>query len=152
MIPRHATIALRLWFWAAVLRGLKHSVPLDNLVGLMHRRPSGRRRSTELERRLEAYLEATGRFPSRPPANCLERSLGAYRLLCRANAAPEIVIGVRRAAGTVVEGHVWVTVDGRALAERAENLASYTPIARFDAAARRQPSGADALLAGIPLR
>jgi hypothetical protein len=145
-------IALRLWYWAAMLRVLKRIVPLETLVGFMHRRPSGRGRSQDFERQLEGYIGRTGRFPWRPPSNCLERSLGAYRALCRANADPELVIGVRRNAGRGVEGHVWVMVDGRALGERPEDLASYTAIARFDAAARRHPSGGSAVLSGIPLR
>ena len=153
MTRRETVVAARLWLWAAVIRPLKRTIPLDRLVRLVHRRPSGRDRSKRFELRLARYLSRTGRFPSRPPANCLERSLGAYRMLCRANASPELVIGVRRAAGRGVEGHVWVTVDGLPFAERFTELASFTPIARFDAQAQRHSSGTSgSLLAGIVLR
>ncbi len=99
-------------------------------------------------------MDRAGRLPFRPPSNCLERSLGAYRMLCGEGASPELVIGVRRAPGQPVDGHVWVTVAGRALAERTENLATYTAITRFDSKACRHPgdSAFSAALAGIPLR
>jgi hypothetical protein len=146
--PRETVVALRLWFWAAVIRPLKRTLPLETLVRLVHCRPSGHDRSKRFEVRLARYLSRTGRFPSRPPANCLERSLGVYRMLCRANALPELVIGVRHAAGRGVEGHVWVMVDGFPFAEPSADLASFTPIVRFDAKAQRHSSaGAPPLLA-----
>jgi hypothetical protein len=149
---RDISIALRLWLSAALLRPLKRLVPFETLVRLMHTRPGARHRSSAFERRLEHYMHRTGRFPFRPPSNCLERSLGAYRILCGANACPELVVGVRRVPGRGVEGHVWVTLDGRALAEHGSDLATYTAIARFDSSARRHTTGApDAPLAGIPL-
>ena len=86
-----------------------------------------RRRSPEFERRIEAYLDATGRFPRRAPGNCLERSLGAYRLLCAANASPTLVVGLRQSDTLGVEGHVWVVVDGRPLAERPGLVTTYHP-------------------------
>jgi len=140
-------IAIRMWTWAALLRVLKRIVPLESLVRLMHRRPASRGRSAAFRQRIEDYLSMTGRFPYRPPSNCLERSLGAYRLLCEAAAAPELVIGLRRSDAQGLLGHVWVTVQGRALAERDDALAVYTPIATFDAGARRHSHAA-----GDPLR
>jgi hypothetical protein len=144
------TIAVRLWGWAAVLRILKRVVPLETLVRVMHRRAGNAKRSEAFERRLELYLERRGRFPFRPPSNCLERSLGVYRMLCRLNAAPQLVIGFRHAADKRVEGHVWVVVDGRALAEPPGALSTYTSLVTFDADARRRAaSGSDAMLAQI---
>ena len=93
MTVHTAGIALRLWAWAALLRPLKHVVPLGTLVRLAHTRPTIRPRSAEFERRLETYLAAKGAFPQRAPANCLERSLGAYRMLCAANAGPTLCRG-----------------------------------------------------------
>lgn len=148
-----SSIAVRLWTWAAALRLLKRVVPLETLVRVMHRKPRGGARSPAFERRLEGYLERAERFPFRPPSNCLERSLGAYRLLCGANAAPELVIGFRTSPDRRVEGHVWVTVDGRPIAERSENVAAYTAIVTFDADARRRAASADEpLLAGMRFR
>ena len=121
----------RLWLWAAMLRGLKRVVPMATLVRLARVAP--RKHTTGLlQPRVEAYLARRGRFPFRPPANCLERSLGAYRLLCGSGAKPELVVGVKRSAERGVEGHVWVTVGGRALAETSDHLASFTPVVTFD--------------------
>lgn len=148
MTARTAGLAIRMWGWAALLRPLKRVVPLGTLVRLAHTRSRTRLRSLEFERRLEAYLEATASFPDRAPANCLERSLGAYRQLCAANAAPTLVVGLRRSDTLGVEGHVWVVVDGRALAER--DVTSYTPVLTFDSDARQHASGGSAAtLSGI---
>jgi hypothetical protein len=147
------SIAARLWAWAAVLRILKRTVPFEALVRLVHRRPGVLRSSPDFERQLETFMDRKGRFPFRPPANCLERSLGAYRMLCAAKASPELVVGIRRIEGRRVEGHVWVTAHGRSLAERDADLATYTAVARFDGDGHRHPktqSAAD--LARIPLR
>ena len=96
------------------------------------------RRAERFEARLRAYLESRRRFPFRAPANCLERSLGAYRLLCGAAAGPELVVGVRRSPARGVEGHVWVTARGRVLAENPEDLATFTTIVTFDAGGRQR--------------
>ena len=124
-------VTARLWLWAAILRPVKHLVPLGTLVRLVHRAP-GPRNATRAQQ-VENALKRTGRAPWRPPANCLERSLGAYRMLCAAGAAPQIVVGIRRGAGTRVDGHVWVVVDGHALAEDEAFIASYSRVLAFDA-------------------
>ena len=129
-------IALRLWGWAAMVRVLKQVVPLETLVRFMRRPPTGRPRSRAFERKLENYLDQTARFPFRPPANCFERSLAVYRILCSANTRPELVVGFRHSPERRLEGHVWVVVDGRALGESSESLATFTPIVSFDADAR----------------
>lgn len=98
-------------------------------------------------------MAMTGRFPFRPPSNCLERSLAAYRMLCAAAADPELVIGLRHADDRALHGHVWVTVGGQPVGERAADLAAYTPIVRFDANARRHASAASGkLLEGMSFR
>jgi hypothetical protein len=145
-------VTLRLWLYAAALRPLKRVVPFETLVRLMNRRPSARP-SSRLSSQLQRCMDRTGRFPFRPPSNCLERSLGAYRMLCGAGASPELFIGVRRVPGRVVQGHVWVTVAGRALAERSEDLSTYTTIAWFDAnGCRHAAETTGTLLAGISLQ
>ena len=142
-------IAARLWTWAAILRVLKHVVPLGTLVRLMHARPA-RSRSADLEHRLEGYMAASGTFPRRAPGNCLERSLAAYRLLCRASASPTLVVGFRHSASRTVEGHVWVVVDGRALAERPDSVATYRPAIAFGPDGCQRPAdGSPGLPAGI---
>jgi hypothetical protein len=109
-------------------------------VRLVHprRRPQ---RDASIARAVECYLASTAPFPRRAPGNCLERSLAAYRLLCAVDANPTLVIGLKHAADGRLRGHVWLTVDGRVLAERPDEVALYTPLVRFDSSARQHPSG-----------
>jgi hypothetical protein len=136
-------IGLRLWLWAGLVRLLKPVVPLGTLVrlaktGTLDISPSVDNSREELERRLATYLEQRGRFPRRPPSNCLERSLGAYRLLCGVAGEPQLVVGVRRSPERGVEGHVWVTARGKVLGERPEDLETFTTIVTFDADGRQR--------------
>jgi Transglutaminase-like superfamily len=144
-------LASRLWFWAAVVRPLKHILPLRTLVHLLHRSPRRLPDARRVHRELESFLRQTGRLPPRAPANCLERSLGAYRLLCRAGAAPAIVVGIRRGARTGVDGHVWVVVDGRPLAEDESFLAGFGRVLAFDADGRQLSGATEAMPEGLRL-
>lgn len=146
-----AIVIVRLWAWAAALRPLKHVVPLGRLVRWARARPS-KPRSLEFERALEAFLTGAGRFPRRAPGNCLERSLGAYRVLCERGASPEIAVGVRRGSPIGVEGHVWLNVDGRPFAEAPGALDGYVTLVRYDAQARARVEGGGAGdLSGVTL-
>jgi hypothetical protein len=141
-------LPLQLWTCAAVLRVLKHVIPFEALVRLVHT-PGRGDRSPRVERALERYLSASGRFPRRAPGNCLERSLGAYRLLCAAGARPDLVVGVRRsAAGAQVEGHVWITLDGRPFAERPEFLQTFAIVVTYDANGQQRRVATGDALAG----
>src|SRR5215207_6506916 len=131
-------IGMRLWTWAALIRASKNVVPLPRLVQLAHRRSRGSASAKDLERSLESYLSGKGRFPFRPPSNCLERSLGAYRLLCGVGANPSLVIGVNHSPSAGVMGHVWVTAGGKALAESETDLSTFTTIVTFDAEGRQR--------------
>jgi hypothetical protein len=133
---RFANAAATMWFWALVLRPLKRFVPLDTLVRMM-RLPARLPRSRLLEAQVERYMERTARFPFRAPANCLERTLAAYRLLSHRSAEPELIVGFRQ-MDSGVEGHVWVTVEGRPIAESSTNLAGYATVTVFDAHGQRR--------------
>jgi transglutaminase superfamily protein len=150
--PQTAGIAIRVWAWAATLRVLKRIVPLESLVRMMHRAPGSAPRSAAFERRLAEYLLREGRFPFRPPSNCLERSLASYRLLGRAGAQPELVVGFRPSPIKHIEGHVWVIVDGRPFAERDVAVGTYTAAVTFDSSACRRPDAGASLPAGIQFR
>jgi len=140
--------ALQLWAWAASLRILKHLVPFETLVHFVHTNPR-RERSTEFEQRLEAYMVSNRRFPRRAPGNCLERSLGAYRLLCAAGSRPDVVVGVRRRTeGARVEGHVWLTIEGRPIAERSDFLETFSIVVTYDAQGQQRPVASAEALAG----
>lgn len=136
-----AGIALRLWTWAALLRLLKHAVPLTTLVRMMQAPP--RRPDPGLIEAMERYLQTTGHFPRRPPGNCLERSLGVYRLLCEAGASPELLVGMRRLPSRSIEGHVWVRVAGSPIGETDVSLSEFQLTASFDAHGVRRELGAE---------
>lgn len=144
-------ILARLWTWALVLRLLKHVVPLPRLVRLAQADLSREVPSGTFERRLEGYLERRQRFPFRAPGNCLERSLGAYRLLCAQGSDPQLRVGIavnahlpagQRPTGQLpdshlpMRGHVWVEVDGRPFGERPGDLDGLTPVVTFGADGR----------------
>lgn len=129
-------VAAQFWAWAALLRLLKHLLPLRVLVRLVRMRflPS---RTEERVSTILGYMAATGRFPGRAPANCLERSLVAYRLLRAAGARPELHVGVRRLpdSGTL-DGHVWLVLDGVVAAESHDFIRQFIPVLRIDAEGR----------------
>jgi hypothetical protein len=140
-------LVARLWLWAVILRPLKHAVPLGALVRLMRRRAASGPAHVELVGRLDRIFRSTARFPRRAPSNCIERALGAYRLLCRAGVRPELVVGVRRSANGTVDGHTWVVVDGRAVGEDDARVAAFTRLMAFDAGGHRT-AGPDRLPRG----
>lgn len=129
-------VAAQFWAWAALLRLLKYLLPLRVLVRLVRMRflPS---RTEEKVSTILGYMAATGRFPGRAPANCLERSLVAYRLLRAAGARPELHVGVRRLpdSGTL-DGHVWLVLDGVVAAESHDFIRQFIPVLRIDAEGR----------------
>jgi hypothetical protein len=154
-------ILVRLWSWALVLRLLKHAVPLPRLVRLAQAETSREVRSRAFERQLEGYLERRQRFPLRAPGNCLERSLGAYRLLCAQGSDPQLRVGIAvndqlhnaqlpksqlpkgqlPNAQLSMRGHVWVEVDGRPFGERPGDLDGLTPVVTFGADGRTLSGG-----------
>jgi hypothetical protein len=131
-------IGIRLWMWAGLIRASKRIVPLARLIQLAQKNSRRAADGKALERSLESYLSSKGRFPFRPPSNCLERSLGAYRLLCGVGANPSLVIGVNHSPSAGVKGHVWVTAGGKALAESEADLSTFTTIVTFDAEGRQR--------------
>jgi hypothetical protein len=141
---RTATVAvvLQFWGWAAILRPLKHVVPLRLLVRLVRGRHPASHRKPRREAAILDYMRSRERFPRRAPANCLERSLAAYRLLAAAGARPELHVGVRRGSeANRLEGHVWVVLDGQPAAEPAAVIATFTPVLRVDADGRIETQG-----------
>ena len=125
--PRTAWLIVRMLGWKVALAALKRTVPLARLVRLVE--PSLAPTRDERERaRVEFAIRRLGRVLAR--GDCLERSLVAYRYLARAGAPPRLSIGFDRDDGRV-EGHAWVTVDGRPVAESEESLRRYVEVASF---------------------
>ena len=120
--PADVRLALRMLGWALVLPVLTRLVPLPALARWLWR--GARRRSAgDVER--VAALARTIYGRKRPLRdNCLARSLLTYRFLSESNADVRLVVAVRPG----VEGHVWVTLDGRPVLEDAAALAQFQPI------------------------
>jgi hypothetical protein len=114
--------------WSLVLPIAKRTLPFLRLVRLM--RPRERTAQRDPEREATIASLAAWVFRTRPTGardNCLERGLVTYRYLSRAGADAELVIGVAQETGGV-HGHVWVTVDGRAVHDSPATVAGFEPI------------------------
>jgi hypothetical protein len=137
-------VAMRFWGWAFALRVLKHLLPVKQLVRIVRPRVSPRRRA-DRELPIIRFMDARGRFPWRPPANCLERSLAGYRFLTGVGARPELVVGVRKVPdGRGIDGHVWLVLHGMAIGESDRFIEQFTPVLRFDADGHAQVLGSAA--------
>lgn len=125
-----ASLALRMAAWSLVLPLLKRFVPLRTLVRLAWAAGTGARASA----RERQVVRLSGALPRlrlpRREANCLDRSLLAYRFLAEANANPTLVVAVRRSEDSVV-GHAWVTIDGRPVHESEAAVGEYVPLVEF---------------------
>lgn len=128
--PADFWLALRMAAWLPLLPVLKYALPLPRLARLMA--ASGRgARQPERERRIVALGRWLYKFGTLGLYDCcLERSLVTYRFLSRANAAPELVVGVRRGEGRML-GHAWVLLDGQPVHDSCHALGEYVPLAAF---------------------
>jgi hypothetical protein len=93
------------------------------------------RRTERNREREQRTIRIVSRLSRTSGGNCLERSLVLYRYLARANADPQLVVGMARPNEYL--GHVWVTVDGRPLLETPETLSGYSKVVSFRAGLTR---------------
>jgi hypothetical protein len=89
---------------------LKRVVPLPQLARMAWK-ASALERDPEAERRAIAAVTRLRQWFGRD-ADCLQASLVLYRELSRLGAGPVLAVGFRGRVGAV-EGHAWVSVDGR---------------------------------------
>jgi hypothetical protein len=122
-------LAVRMAFWALVLPILKRVVPLQRLVRTMQDGGHGSR-DCAYERQIVVLSSLLARRPPRFRANCLERSLLAYRFLARANADPRLVVGVRSGENGIM-GHAWVTVDGEPIHDSPASVLGFSEVVEF---------------------
>jgi hypothetical protein len=129
---RHMTLqdlllVLRMSLWAVLVPVLKRVVPLPKVARMMwadrHARGRGSERQQRIVRAARSILRAR---PLSRDENCLDRSLVLYRFLSMEMLDPRLVLGVR-CGPEGVEGHAWVTVDGRPVVEA--SVADFAPIA-----------------------
>jgi Transglutaminase-like superfamily len=130
--PADAWLLARILGWSLVLPLAKRLVPVPRLTALMRTHARSATRDPEVEETVAALTAWV--FKTRPRGsrdNCLERALVTYRYLCRAGARPELVMGVARGEAGV-DGHAWVTVDGRPVHDDPAALEAFRPMLRFD--------------------
>jgi hypothetical protein len=124
-------LALRMAAWSVVLPLLRRVVPVRRLARLAWAGSTGVRDAAR-ERQIVRLSAALPRLRlRRRDANCLERSLLAYRFLAQASANPALVIAVRREGEAGVVGHAWTTVDGRPVHESEAAVGDFVPLVEF---------------------
>jgi hypothetical protein len=84
----------------------------------------------DAERLATARVLRAGAIAGWPDRDCLQRSLVLFRELSRLGANPELVVGFKPGDGGV-EGHAWVTVRGRPVADELEGIAGFVPSLKF---------------------
>lgn len=136
--PADLLLVGRMLMWACALRLLKHVVRLPRLVRFVYQ-PA---REVERDVRAEEHVTTLARWACRvldwsSGGNCLERALVTYRYLSALNARPMLVVGVSTSAERKVEGHAWITVDGRPMGETPAALQRFAQVVRFGAEGRR---------------
>jgi hypothetical protein len=132
--PADTWLSARTLCWMCTLPILKRVLPLPRLVRLMWVPAQDRDRQLERELRMAKVVRRLCRTSG---GNCLERSLILYRYLARANADPQLVVGMAKPDEYL--GHVWVMLDGRPLLETAETLRTYTEVVRFGRGGAQEP-------------
>jgi hypothetical protein len=126
--PTDVWLLARIFGWSLVLPIAKRTLTLRRLVRLMRPRMSTVQRDPAREAVIASLTAWV--FKTRPPGgrnNCLERGLVTYRLLSRAGARPELVVGIAKGLEGL-HGHVWVTVDGRAVHDSPAGVGAFDPV------------------------
>jgi len=126
---------------------LKHLVPIARLARWAWRPASRSDRAASASHVISRVLQV-GRWSGVPDRDCVQRSLLLYRELSRLGLNPTLVMGFRRQTGEV-QGHAWIVVDDRIVAEEAAALAGFTPALRFGARGLLQDSSPTHPIAGL---
>ena len=105
-------LTLRAALWVARVEWGRRRRPFADLIDRLEREPPGRRRAADIESALAAVSRAYSLTPFRP--TCLKESLAGVGLLRSLGYGARLAIGVK-AAGTPVDAHAWIEVDGEPL-------------------------------------
>ena len=110
---------LRLWL-----------LPFDRVTHLAQQRigpgETGKPEQLHVQQRLARRIERAAWFV--PHATCLVRVLAGAQLFAAWGQRADVVIGVRRRAGTL-EAHAWLESGGRVVLGEVYDLPSYHPLA-----------------------
>ena len=127
MLLSELGFALRLGIWLCWLPILLRLRPLPVLLSRHSLAPRRfeRRSPQEMERAVRIVVRLSAlwvfRLPLFPRA-CLRRSLALHRVLTRMGYPVEIHFGIRK-GGEGLQGHSWVTMHGKPIAERTQTEA-----------------------------
>ena len=122
--PADAWLLCRMAAWAVVLPLLKHVVRLETLAHLMWTEAESK--NSPEATKIAALSRLLARSGAMSQGTCYERSLLAYRFLCRHGADPRLVVAVRSDGGAVT-AHAWVTVGGTPVDET-EAVEGFVPV------------------------
>ena len=125
---RRSLTLLRLATSYLTFLALKRIVPLRTLARLAWATPVTR--STPGADAAIAGVVRLQRMRGQSRGDCLENALVLYRELSRSGWDPVLVVGFRRRAGRT-EGHAWVEIAGRAVAEANPELGAFTRTVGF---------------------
>ena len=125
---RTSLTLLRLATGYVAFLALKRVVPLQTLARWAWDTPVAR--STPGADAAIAAVVRLRRLRRHSQGDCLESALVLYRELSRSGWDPVLVVGFRRRAGRT-EGHAWVEVAGRAVAEANPELGAFTRTVGF---------------------
>jgi hypothetical protein len=128
-LPGHERL-LRLRAWALLLAvpPALRLLPFTRVLGLLEKTAMRARRRPVSAERLAFLVDAAGRHHVFTPT-CLHRALVLYGLLSAHDGRAELILGTRRAGGTL-EAHAWLERAGSGL-PAAANAASYQPLLRW---------------------
>ena len=122
---------LRAGLAALVIPPLIHIVPLHRLARRLGRGHAGAAGPPDAS--AAAWIDAVLRqLPWPWHHTCLKRAAVLYHLLRRDGNPVELQIGVRRTPAGTLAAHAWLVREGAPyLEEGSENIAGFTPLARF---------------------
>lgn len=117
--PGDAWLVVRLAAWVATLSALVKFLPLPKGISRVSTRPRGRAGagglSAERVAQLLDALLATGVLCFTP--TCWKRAPVLHRYLALGGRPTQIVFGMRKGGGGLLDGHAWLEDDGRPLFE-----------------------------------
>ena len=111
-VPSRTALTIRALAWVARVEWGRRRRPFGELLERLERQPLGRPRSISAQSALAAVGRAYELTPFR--SSCLKESLAGVGLLRSLGYEARLAIGVR-GAGTPVDAHAWIEVDGAPL-------------------------------------
>lgn len=125
---RDRLLLLRAWIMLLAIPPALRLLPFTRVLGLLENTAARARARHVSAERLAFLVDAAGRHHLFTPT-CLHRALVLYSLLSAHDGRAELILGARRAGGTL-EAHAWLERAGSVL-PAAASAASYQPLLRW---------------------